>query len=199
MGYRLFLNAKLELKLAGFVTTEKGLPNLHSKGIIAGINNVSKRNVGFENPRYIQPYLDQLGPVAYDKRIPVMVAGYFHDMELVIERLMHAMKDNGIFIMDMLLIGLMDDSLYIVLFLLIRGCAPSSDSAGKSAVWAAKNYSLGVSANPRSENPYTEKPDAGKPVVVTVPSFVSPSAATIFQSAVLSAPQHPLHRNARCC
>ena len=93
-------NTKLELKLAGFVTTEKDLPNLHSKGIIAGINNVSKRNVGFENPRYIQPYLDQLEPVAYDKRIPVMVAGYFHDMELVIERLMHAMKDNGIFIMD---------------------------------------------------------------------------------------------------
>ena len=93
-------NTKLEFKLAGFVTTEKDLPNLHSKGIIAGINNVSKRNVGFENPRYIQPYLDQLEPVAYDKRIPVMVAGYFHDMELVIERLMHAMKDNGIFIMD---------------------------------------------------------------------------------------------------
>lgn len=69
-----------------------------------------------------------------------------------------------------------------------------SDSAGKSAVWAAKNYSLGVSANPRSENPYTEKP-----VVVTVPSFVSSSAATIFQSAALSVPKHPLHRNARRC
>lgn len=93
-------NTKLELKLAGFVTTEKDLPTLHSKGIIAGINSVSKRNVGFENPRCIQPYLDQLEPVAYDKRIPVMVAGYFHDMELVIERLTHAMKDNGIFIMD---------------------------------------------------------------------------------------------------
>lgn len=93
----------------------------------------------------------------------------------------------------------MDDSLYIVLFLLIRECAPSSDSAGKSAVWAAKNHSLGVSANPRSENPYTEKPDTDKPIMATVPPFVSPSAATIFQSAVLSVPQHPLHRNARRC
>src|SRR5699024_7013194 len=83
-----------------FITSEKDLPALHSKGIIAGINSVSKRNIGFENPRCVQPYLEQLEPVAYDKRIPIMVAGYFHDMELVIERLAHAMKDNGIFIMD---------------------------------------------------------------------------------------------------
>lgn len=93
-------NTKLELKLTRFITSEKDLPALHSKGIIAGINSVSKRNIGFENPRCVQPYLEQLEPVAYDKRIPIMVAGYFHDMELVIERLAHAMKDNGIFIMD---------------------------------------------------------------------------------------------------
>ena len=44
-------NTKLELKLAGFITTEKDLPTFHSKGIIAGINNVSKRNIGFESPK----------------------------------------------------------------------------------------------------------------------------------------------------
>lgn len=75
----------------------------------------------------------------------------------------------------------------------------SSDNAGKSMAYVTNNPSLGASANPRSENPYTEKPDTEKPVVVTVPPLVSPSAATIFQSADLSVPQHPLHRNARCC
>lgn len=70
----------------------------------------------------------------------------------------------------------------------------SSDNAGKSMACVTNNPSLGASANPRSENPYTEKL-----VVVTVPPLVSPSAAAIFQSADLSVPQHPLRRNARCC
>ena len=93
-------NTKLELKLFGFVTAESDLPELHSRGIIAGINNVSKRKLAFEPPEYIQPYLDQLMPVSYDKRIPTMVAGYFHDMEEVILKLSHVMKNDGIFIMD---------------------------------------------------------------------------------------------------
>ena len=93
-------NTKLELKLCDYVVTEKDLPKFHSKGIIAGINNVSNRNTNFEIPEIVRPYIDELIPVAYDKRIPIMVAGYFHDMEKVIERLSHAMKDNGYFIMD---------------------------------------------------------------------------------------------------
>lgn len=99
-GTNYIRNTKLELKLADFVITEKDLPKFHSKGIIAGINNVSNRNVNFEIPEVIRPYINELTPVAYDKRIPIMVAGYFHDMEKVIERLSHAMKDNGYFIMD---------------------------------------------------------------------------------------------------
>ncbi|MDO4343264.1 MAG: DNA methyltransferase [Eubacteriales bacterium] len=93
-------NTKLELKLTDYVVTEKDLPKYHSKGIIAGINNISARNANFEIPEVVRPYIDDLTPVAYDKRIPIMVAGYFHDMENVIERLSHAMKDNGYFIMD---------------------------------------------------------------------------------------------------
>ena len=51
----------------------------------------------FEVPEIIRPYIEKLIPVAYDKRIPIMVAGYFHDMKAVIERLSHAMKDSGYF------------------------------------------------------------------------------------------------------
>lgn len=93
-------NTKLELKLCEFIKTEKDLPALHSKGIIAGINSVSKRTSGFTPSEFAAPYVSELEPVAYDKRIPVMVAGYFHDMESVIERLSIAMRDGAIFVMD---------------------------------------------------------------------------------------------------
>ena len=93
-------NTKLELKLSGFVTTEEDLPALHSKGIIAGINNVSKRNTTDAILPCVQTYLDQLTPVAYDKRIPIMVASYFYDMEQVIKQLARVLKDQGVFIMD---------------------------------------------------------------------------------------------------
>lgn len=99
-GTNYIRNTKLELKLADYIVTEKDLPKFHSKGIIAGINNVSSRNTNFEILEIIRPYIEKLIPVAYDKRIPIMVAGYFYDMRNVIERLSHAMKNNGYFIMD---------------------------------------------------------------------------------------------------
>ena len=99
-GTNYIRNTKLELKLSGCVINEKDLPTLHSKGIIAGINNVSGRNTDFETPEVVRSYVDELTSVAYDRRIPIMVAGYFHDMDKVIERLAHAMRDDGHFIMD---------------------------------------------------------------------------------------------------
>ena len=99
-GTNYIRNTKLELKLAGFVKSEKDLPTFHSKGIIAGINNVSKRKPDIKPHPSVKPYLDELIPVSYDKRIPIMIAGYFHDMEMVIEKLSHAIKNDGHFIMD---------------------------------------------------------------------------------------------------
>lgn len=99
-GTNYIRNTKLELKLSGHIKNEKELPLFHSKGIIAGINNVSSRKESYEAHPCVKPYLDELEPVAYDKRIPLMVAGYFHDMEQVIDKLSHALRDNGYFIMD---------------------------------------------------------------------------------------------------
>lgn len=99
-GTNYIRNTKLELKLSGHIIYEKDLPHFHSKGIIAGINNVSSRNNNFEVLEVVRPYIEELEPVAYDKRIPIMVASYFNDMKKVIERLSHAMKDKGYFIMD---------------------------------------------------------------------------------------------------
>lgn len=93
-------NTKIELKLNGFINTTADLPRFHSKGIMAGINSVSKRNNHIEIVEPVKPYIDLLTPVAYDRRIPVFVAGYFHDMNKVIGKSREAMKNGGIFIMD---------------------------------------------------------------------------------------------------
>lgn len=99
-GTNYIRNTKLELKLAGFITTEKDLPLFHSKGIIAGINNVSKRKAVLSPHKCVLPYIKKLEPVSYDKRIQLMIAGYFNDMELVIKKLARVIRHGGYFIMD---------------------------------------------------------------------------------------------------
>lgn len=99
-GTNYIRNTKLELKLNDFVKSENDFPQLHSKGIIAGINNVSKRHEIKNKLPFIEKYIEQLEPVVYDSRITKMVIGYFNDMNTVIQKLSIAMKDNGIFIMD---------------------------------------------------------------------------------------------------
>lgn len=99
-GTNYIRNTKLELKLNDHVVSENDLPAFHSKGIIAGINNVSKHNGDIPVLPVVQPYIDQLIPVVYDRRIVTMVAGYFSDMDTVISKLAHAMRDGGIFVMD---------------------------------------------------------------------------------------------------
>lgn len=99
-GTNYIRNTKLELKLNDFVITEDDLPKFHSKGIIAGINNVSKRNVIENKLDFINKYIEELEPVVYDSRITKMVIGYFNDMDNVITKLATAMTDDGIFIID---------------------------------------------------------------------------------------------------
>lgn len=99
-GTNYIRNTKLELKLNGFISTESDLPRFHSKGIIAGINNVSKRTAIDTVLPVVEPYLEQLQPVSYDERIPKMVAGYFRDMDMVIQKLHTSIKPGGLFTMD---------------------------------------------------------------------------------------------------
>lgn len=99
-GTNYIRNTKLELKLNDFITSENDLPSFHSKGIVAGINNVSKRTAIDTILPVVEPYLEQLQPVSYDERIPKMVAGYFRDMDMVIQKLRTSIKSGGLFTMD---------------------------------------------------------------------------------------------------
>ena len=99
-GTNYIRNTKLELKLNDFINDENDMPIFHSKGIIAGINNVSNRNGNFIPLDIVKPYIDKLEPVVYDKRIVKMIIGYFNDMDKVIQKISIAMKNDGIFVMD---------------------------------------------------------------------------------------------------
>jgi hypothetical protein len=99
-GTNYIRNTKLELKLNDFIFSESDLPKFHSKGIVAGINNVSKRTVIDSVLPVVSPYIEMLQPVSYDDRIPKMVAGYFRDMDMVIRKLSSSIKAGGLFTMD---------------------------------------------------------------------------------------------------
>lgn len=99
-GTNYIRNTKLELKLNDFIFGESDLPKFHSKGIVAGINNVSKRTVIDSVLPVVSPYIEMLQPVSYDDRIPKMVAGYFRDMDMVIRKLSSSIKAGGLFTMD---------------------------------------------------------------------------------------------------
>lgn len=99
-GTNYIRNTKLELKLLKYVIDESDIAKMHSKGIVAGINNVNnKKNVG-KTPHYLAKYINKLDKVSYDPRIQKMIIGYFNDMDIVIKNLSLSMKNNGYFIMD---------------------------------------------------------------------------------------------------
>lgn len=99
-GTNYIRNTKLELKLNDFISSESDMSVFHSKGIVAGINNVSKRTETTVVLPLVQPYIDALKPVAYDERIAKMVNGYFNDMDIVIRKLSCSIKCGGLFTMD---------------------------------------------------------------------------------------------------
>lgn len=99
-GTNYIRNTKLELKLNDFVISEKELPSFHSKGIIAGINNVSKRSGERAILEEVKPFMDELTEKSYDERIPKMVIGYFYDMNDMLRNLAISIRTNGHFIMD---------------------------------------------------------------------------------------------------
>lgn len=99
-GTNYIRNTKLELKLNDYINTESDLSNLHSKGIVAGINNVSKATSTDDVLPEVEKYYETLLPIAYDKRIPTMVACYFRDMNIVLEKLSNSLRSGGLFVMD---------------------------------------------------------------------------------------------------
>lgn len=99
-GTNYIRNTKLELNLLDFVADESSLKMLHSAGIIAGINNVSKRREVTNYIEELNPILEELEPVSYDVRIPKMIIGYFNDMNDFFKNAAKVLRHDGILILD---------------------------------------------------------------------------------------------------
>ena len=99
-GTNYIRNTKLELNLLDFVADESSLKLLHSEGIIAGINNVSKRREVINHIEELNPILEELEPVSYDVRIPKMIIGYFNDMNDFFKNSVKLLRHGGILILD---------------------------------------------------------------------------------------------------
>lgn len=99
-GTNYIRNTKLELKLNDYVNAEKELSLYHSKGIVAGINNVSKKTISNHEVEEVACVVEKLRECAYDKRIPIMVNDYFYDMSNVFAKLRQIMRNNAVFVMD---------------------------------------------------------------------------------------------------
>lgn len=95
-GTNYFRNTKLELRLLDYIVEESELSGLYQQGITAGINNVSKRRTydSIDLP-LLRSVLVDLAEHSYDQRIPVMVSGYFADMQGAIDRISEALRPGG--------------------------------------------------------------------------------------------------------
>lgn len=100
-GTNYFRNTKLEMRLLDLIHNETELSSFYQKGITAGINNVSSRREyeTLNHPDLI-PLVEMLEAEAYDSRIPIMVAGYFADMNTAIEKIRLALRPGGILSFD---------------------------------------------------------------------------------------------------
>ena len=100
-GTNYIRNTKLELNVLGILKQESSLPFFHKKGIIAGINNVSaKTKLTFKHFPYVDEVVNELEKVTYDKRIPIMVLGYFDNMYKVFNKMSIILKNGGILSLD---------------------------------------------------------------------------------------------------
>lgn len=77
-------NTKIEMWVLGLISTSHDLRRIRDQAVTAGINNVRLRgqSMSFVDPQ-ISSVLKALEEVAYDRRIPVMVADYLRDMSAV--------------------------------------------------------------------------------------------------------------------
>lgn len=99
-GTNYFRNTKLELKLLDYIKYEKELAKMHAKGIVSGINSVTKENIINIILDDVKVYYKQLLPVSYDKRIPLMVTNYFYDMNDFFKTMYKVIKPQGKMIID---------------------------------------------------------------------------------------------------
>lgn len=88
-------NTKLEMAFLDFINSEIELRKLRNEMITAGINSTKSADKKNYNLEFIQPLVNKVKSNAYDSRIPLMVEGYFNDMNLAIKNIYSLMKEGA--------------------------------------------------------------------------------------------------------
>ena len=93
-------NTKLEQWFLGFLSHEKHLHQLRKNLVCAGINNVTRnRKLNHQFPA-VDEVASRLDECAPDRRIPMLVRGYFSDMFDVFESVYAYLKPGSKFYLD---------------------------------------------------------------------------------------------------
>ncbi|MBS3152679.1 hypothetical protein J4230_04690 [Candidatus Woesearchaeota archaeon] len=88
-------NTKLEMGFLEMIKSDEDLKNLRTKMIIAGINSTHTNNKYKKELKFLDDLIEKVKTNAYDRRIPIMVKGYFNDMNLALENISNLMKEGG--------------------------------------------------------------------------------------------------------
>lgn len=100
-GTNYFRNTKVELWFIKGLRSSADLSAFRAKAVTAGINDVTMNNNQNEIPKPIEPIFLKLKENAYDKRIPLMVLGYFQDMIEVFSGLRKHLIDGAKIAIDL--------------------------------------------------------------------------------------------------
>jgi len=88
-------NTKLEMGFLDMIKTDSDLKGLRTRMVTAGINSTHSINKYELNLDILDDLLKDVTKNAYDRRIPIMVKGYFNDMSLAIKNIRNLMKEGG--------------------------------------------------------------------------------------------------------
>lgn len=99
-GTNYIRNAKLELWLTGFMSSEKELTGFRKEALTAGICDVVRNGRDVEEFDFVETVARELDEVAYDRRIPQMVRRYFSDTRMWLQNVQKALKPGGLAIID---------------------------------------------------------------------------------------------------
>ena len=88
-------NTKLEMGFLEMIKSDEDLKNLRKKMITAGINSTHTDNKHRIKLDFLNNLIEKVESKAYDRRIPIMVKGYFEDMNIAISNITKLMKKGG--------------------------------------------------------------------------------------------------------
>ena len=88
-------NTKLELWVFDYLRSSKDLRELRKQNVTAGINSTQMGNGTKSRFPKVQKLVARISENAYDRRIPVMVAAYFNEMESALTNTYRLLKNNS--------------------------------------------------------------------------------------------------------